>query len=115
MNNKQRTSPKTECLKFTGDLTIDNAQELHKALAAALDSAAAISVSFEEVTTVDLSFVQLLCAAHRSAVRADKILKLADPRPEVLKEAVRETGFVRERGCVLDVQNSCIWKEGWDR
>lgn len=114
MNNEKKASPKNEVVKFNGDLTIENAQELHRLLLAALDNHKEISLFFEEVTAVDLSFVQLLCAAHRTAVRADKILKLADPRPEVLKTAVRETGFIRETGCALDSQGSCIWKEGWE-
>lgn len=114
MNNQEKGSPKNEVLKFKGDLTIENAQELHRLLLAALDNLEEISLSFEEVTAVDLSFVQLICAAHRTAVRADKNLKLADPRPEVLKAVVRETGFLREAGCVLDTQGSCLWKEGWE-
>ncbi|MDD5642731.1 MAG: STAS domain-containing protein [Syntrophales bacterium] len=114
MKNKKKASPNHEVLKFAGDLTIDNAQELHRVLLAALDNATEISLTFAEVTAVDLSFVQLLCAAHRTAIRADKTLKLADPRPEVLKAAVRETGFIRERGCNLDSQGSCLWKEGWE-
>ncbi|MBI4642436.1 MAG: STAS domain-containing protein [Deltaproteobacteria bacterium] len=114
MKNKKKGSSKTEVLKFCGDLTIENAQELHKILLTALDKAEQLLLTFENVTATDLSFVQLLCSAHRTAVRSDKNMKLDSQRPEVLKAAVREMGLIREKGCVLDTQESCIWKEGWE-
>lgn len=114
MKNKKKESFKTEILKLHGDLTIENTRELHQILLTGLDKAAGLALSFENVTAVDLSFIQLVCAAHRTAIRADKTMKLAGPRPEVLQKAVRETGFIRETGCVLDTQDSCIWKKGWE-
>ena len=65
------------------------------------------------MTSIDLSLIQLLCSAHRAAVKADKFFSLDRERPEVLRQAVQEVGFLRDRGCVLDSQGSCIWKEGW--
>jgi anti-anti-sigma regulatory factor len=114
MRNNKKGSPKPEVLKFCGDLTIENAQELHKNLVTALHNAKQLLVNFEDVTAIDLSFVQLLCSAHRTALRSDKEMKLASQRPEALKAAVREMGFIREKGCVFDTQESCIWKEGWE-
>lgn len=114
MKSKETASPKTEALKLGGDLTIENAQELHKTLVTALNNADQIVLYFENVMATDLSFIQLLCSAHRTAVRSDKNMKLAGPRPDVLKAAVREMGFIREKGCILDTQESCIWKEGWE-
>ena len=114
MNNNKKESPKTDVLKICGDLTIENARELHKTLLAALDNTEQLTLTFDKVTAIDLSFIQLLCAAHRTAVRADKVMKLDRQRPDVLRKAVQETGFFRENGCVLDTQDSCIWKEGWE-
>jgi anti-anti-sigma regulatory factor len=114
MKNKPKGSPKTEILKFSGDLTIENVLELRNNLLNSLDKAEQLLLTFENVTATDLSFIQLLCSAHRTAVRSEKNLKLDNHRPDVLKAAVRETGFIREKGCVLDTQASCIWKEGWE-
>ena len=114
MQDKKKEARLSEVLKFSGDLTIENTRELRQLLLAALDNLEEITLAFEDVTAVDLSFVQLLCAAHRTAVRADKIFQVAGSRPEILKAAVRETGFIRESGCVLDSQGSCLWKEGWE-
>lgn len=114
MKSKENESPKTEVLKIGGDLTIENAQELHKILVTAMNNSDQIVLYFENVTATDLSFIQLLCSAHRTAVRSDKNMKLDGQRPDVLKTAVREMGFIREKGCVLDTQENCIWKEGWE-
>ena len=114
MKNKKKVAADTEVLTFGGDLTVENIQQLYGTLQAALDNTRELSLTFTDVTAVDLSFVQLLCAAHRTAVRADKIMKVSSHRPEILKAAVRELGFVREEGCTLDIQGSCLWKEGWE-
>jgi len=112
-DNKKRASA-TKVLEMDGDLTIENVQELHQKLLTALDQIEELAITFEKVTAVDLAFVQLLCAAHRTAVKADKTLKLAGHCPEALITAVRELGFLRETGCILDTQGSCLWKEGWE-
>jgi anti-anti-sigma regulatory factor len=114
MEIRKNEASKTKGINFAGDLTIENTQELHKILFTSLKNSNELSLSFEKVTAVDFSFVQLLCSAHRTAVRADKILKLPGECPEVLKTVVRESGFMREKGCVLDTQGSCLWKERWE-
>ncbi len=114
MKGKKKALTEPQIIKFAGDLTIENSQELHKILLTALNNANQLLVTFEGVTAADLSFMQLLCSAHRTAVRTDKHLELASPRPGVLKAAVQELGFIRDKGCVLDTQASCIWKEGWE-
>jgi anti-anti-sigma regulatory factor len=98
---------------FTGDLTIENVQELHQKLSAALDEVTQLTLAFADVTAVDLGFVQLLCSAHRTAVRAGKVMTLDSRRPQIFHRSLKEMGFLRDRGCVLDSQGSCIWKTGW--
>ena len=103
----------SETLTLVGDLTIENAQELHQKLMTILDQTQQLTIAFEDVTAADLSLVQLLCSAHRTSVRAEKFLKLDQQRPEALRQVVREIGFLRDKGCALDSQGSCIWKKGW--
>jgi ABC-type transporter Mla MlaB component len=113
MKKKSDKSVTTETLTLIGDLTIEHVQELHQKLMAALDKTQHLTITFADVTGADLSCVQLLCSAHRTAVRTDKFLKLDQQRPEALCRVVKETGFHRDKGCALDSQGSCIWKEGW--
>ncbi len=102
-----------ETLTLAGDLTIEHAQELHQKLMTFLDQSQQLTIAFEDVTAADLSLVQLLCSAHRTSVRADKFLQLDQQRPKALRQVVREMGFLRDKGCALDSQGSCIWKKGW--
>ncbi len=114
MSSNKIALPNTEVIKITGNLTIENIQEIYQLLTAAIDNTQKVSLIFENVTAVDLSFVQLLCAAHRTAVNAGKSTTLSSLCPEGLKTTVRELGFIQEQGCVLDSQCSCLWKEGWE-
>jgi anti-anti-sigma regulatory factor len=100
-------------IRFAGELTIEHAAELQTVLMESLDRLDRLCLLFENVTAVDISFLQLLCSAHRSAVKNNKILWLDRHRPEPLKLTVIEAGFGRQEGCVLDVHQTCIWKEGW--
>jgi anti-anti-sigma regulatory factor len=113
MKDNSDKSVSVETVTLTGDLTIENAQKLHKKLTAILDHTEQLTIVFENVTAADLSLVQLLCSAHRTSVRADKFLKLDRKRQEALCRAMQELGFLRDKGCALDTQGSCLWKEGW--
>lgn len=100
-------------IRFTGNLTIDHASELASVLRDSLNRVDHLSLFFEDVTEVDISFLQLLCSAHRTAVKSNKTLVLDRQRPEPLRLAMREAAFTCEAGCVFGRQQSCIWKEGW--
>lgn len=100
-------------IRFAGNLTIEHAAELQQVLMESLDRGDSLCLVFENVAEVDVSFLQLLCSAHRTAVKTGKTLVLDRHRPEPLRLIVMEAGFVRQEGCVLDVHHTCIWKEGW--
>jgi ABC-type transporter Mla MlaB component len=114
MKTREEAESAIKVLELDGDLTIENMQELHQILLDSLKNCHELSLSFAKVTAVDFSFVQLLCAAHRAAVRAEKVMRLPGECPEALRTVVRESGFMREQGCVLDTQGSCLWKERWE-
>ncbi len=104
---------KSKSIKLTGNLTIDHAVEVASILADSLNRCDHLHLFFEDVTAVDISFLQLLCSAHRTAVKSNKTLALASQRPEPLKQAMMAAGFICEEGCIFSRQQSCIWKEGW--
>jgi anti-anti-sigma regulatory factor len=113
MELKSEESIENNAVKFKGDLTIEHAAELQAFLLESLNQRDRLHLVFENVTEVDISFLQLLCSAHRTAVKTNKTLILDGHRPEPLRLAVVDGGFVRQEGCVLDVRHTCIWKEGW--
>jgi hypothetical protein len=59
----------------------------------------------------DLSFLQLLCAAHKSAVRRGKTLTIAGAVPEDIRQKVKETGMTGNKSCGNDLGRSCLWAE----
>jgi anti-anti-sigma regulatory factor len=97
-------------LTLEGDLTIANAEETRNALLDALGSVSRLEYDVKNVTAVDLSFLQILCSAHRTALDMGKELVLsADFTSEVLSDTAKSAGYVRHIGCDRENLNSCLW------
>ncbi len=96
-------------LTLDGDLTLSQAGELRTLLIKALINADRVVLDFGSVTDIDLSALQLLCSAHRSAVRLNKQLIFSGEWPGLFKQAVNDAGYARFAGCHLDCENSCLW------
>jgi len=94
---------------LSGDLTLPYAEELKGVFLKALVETDDVSVGFENVQEVDLSCLQLLCSAHRSAVRLKKSITFNTALPQAFKEAADAAGFTRLKGCKLDCDKSCLW------
>lgn len=107
---KVEQSNGVEVLVVEGDLTIRHANELKAILMKSLNGLDLLALNFEKATEVDLSCLQLLCSAHRTAVRSGRRLILTRDRSEALKRAIEDAGYSRQRGCVLDRDSSCFWK-----
>lgn len=100
-------------LKFEGRCTVERAHELKAILSESLQGHEAIVIDLEALTEVDLSCLQILCAAHRLSLRLNKRLQLGAERPEVFDRAVRTAGFARTLGCHKDPNMTCLWKGAW--
>ena len=100
-------------VRVEGCLTIEHAAEWKMCLMESLNRTDRVHLVFENVTEVDISFLQLLCSMHRTVAQDGKNLTLDAHRPEPLRLTVLAAGFARQEGCVLDARQTCIWKEGW--
>lgn len=80
----------------SGDLGIRNAEAVHGRLSAALVAGSRIAVDCSGMTSADLTFVQQIIAARRSAERAGGALRLVAPLPTLLLELVTRAGFLAE-------------------
>ena len=96
-------------ITLSNDLTLPHAEELKKIFIKALVDTDDVSIVMENVHDVDLSCLQMLCSAHRSAVRFKKKVSFSGNLPQALKDAVRAAGFERLTGCRLDCEKSCLW------
>lgn len=97
-------------ITLEGELTLPFAEELKGIFIKALMHADEVFIVFQNVQDVDLSCLQLLCAAHRSAVRLKKHVTFSEGPTTVMKKAVETAGFAHLKGCTLGSEKSCLWK-----
>lgn len=92
------------------DVTIGHAAEFRDALVMAAGQAGSVVVDFSEAQSVDLTCVQLLCAAHLSCSRNGKRITLEGRNIDLLKKTACTAGFPRQCGSFLPgKQEKCLW------
>jgi hypothetical protein len=81
-------------IEFVGEQTIRTVAEAHRRLTEALVSSGAVEASIKAQTSVDLSFVQLIESARRTAREAGASFRLAEPATGPLRETLERGGFL---------------------
>lgn len=87
------------------DATLARAAEIHRALAAALTTGRDLRLYLSGVERADVSLLQLLCSAHRTAAGQGRQVRLAEPFSPAVAAAVGAAGLWRARGCAA----GCLW------
>lgn len=95
-----------------GALTIENASAIRKMLMKMLLKEDEVVVCVDPDVSVDLSFLQLLCSAHRTASNLGKSFLLRSPDSGNFTAAVENAGYVRIKGCSHDKYGTCLWSGG---
>lgn len=98
-------SCETSVLALSGPATIVACHDIHARLLAALDAEGDLTVDCSDITETDLSFVQMLLAARRSAEARRKRLVLASPAEGALLETLARAGLIgpaQDRGGLDD-------------
>lgn len=98
--------------ELDGPLTIENASAIRKKLISTLIREDEIAVCIDADVPVDLSFLQLLCSAHRSASSLGKAFTLRHTTSGNFSAAVENSGYRRKKGCVHDSCGTCLWVGG---
>ncbi len=109
MSSIENFSSDRGTIHLEGDLTLPYAAELRTMLIKALINSDAVTIRFGAVQNVDLSCLQLLCSAHRSAVRFKKQFQFEGIVPKIFQETADAAGYSRLKGCHLDYEKSCLW------
>ena len=104
--------PDTKVVTFTGDLSVHRAREVKETLLAALKTGKQLVLEFTDYKRADLSFIQLLCSAHRTCALSGMPLKLGASTPDMFLKTVDEAGFLREKCCVFSKDKTCLWLRG---
>jgi anti-anti-sigma regulatory factor len=99
-------------LLIEGILTVDRAEELRKALLDALNKVNHVKFDLEKVTSIDLSCLQLLCSAHRTASLMNKEFSQSGSSSEAFKKTVTSAGLPRSIGCTETMAKGCLWIYG---
>lgn len=107
----QKKTKKSAALSLDGELTKERAEEVRSALIKALDKTDEVLLKFNRASRADLTCLQLLCSAHRTATKMNKRIAFNGKFPAVLHQAAIAAGFIRCHGCDLDREKSCLWVE----
>jgi anti-anti-sigma factor len=98
-------------LILEGELTIQFAGELKTLLLQVVEKSEVI-LDLNAVTAMDLSAMQLLCSLHRTMLKSSRRVSVAGGVPASLAESLAEAGFLRDLGCSLDTDGTCLWLKG---
>lgn len=98
-------------LRIGGELKIDEAGELKSILSTLLEKASDLTVDVCQVTGVDLSCLQLFCAANRAFQALNRGMRfLGDEVPGVFKKALSEAGYTEGQCVTENYCKTCLWK-----
>lgn len=101
-------------LKLEGELTVALAADLRAALLNSFERADNVIINLDNVTKIDLSCLQLLCSAHRTADEDGKTLTVEDPTLPMYVEARKDGGFMYNKPCKHVSTEDCLWVGGGD-
>jgi len=89
-----------------GRLTTSEAGRIHRALLEAFAGSRRVELALADVQEADLSFLQLLCAAHRSAASLQVAFSMSGlESAQPVRRLIREAGAERGLGC----PEGCLW------
>ncbi len=98
-------------IDFDGAQTVRCIQATYERLSAAIAQHPAVEIRCDGIVELDLSFIQLLVAAKRSAQKSGKSLRLAGPAAGKLRVALDRAGFLAS-AAQDSHQSTVFWSEG---
>ena len=94
---------------LSGSLVLSSAGDSRAQLLQALDESDIVHLMLKDVTEVDLSLVQIICAAHRSALQRKKSLFLQKDLPDSFVQIIEDAGLQDHIGCSSGTCENCVW------
>jgi len=93
-----------------GALTVARTAVVREELIKALQTSQKVGLDLQAVTEIDLSALQLFCSAHKTAIKAKKSFELIDSSTGVAKNTAGLNGYLRQQGCNITLDETCLWK-----
>jgi len=102
-----------EFIITSGDsLTIENAAEFSRILREALEGVNVVAVEFEPDVAIDITALQILCSACKSAAGSGKKFTYHGPQPQGMADIISSSGADRHSECKHNNDAACIWFGG---
>lgn len=95
-----------------GRLAIDTVGDLHALLREHLPQAEAVCLNAASLDEIDLSGVQLICAACHTALCARKAFMVSGGMPACMRSAIVSLGLQNYHVCKYSSETTCIWCGG---
>jgi anti-anti-sigma regulatory factor len=93
-------------------LTIEHAADFSRLIRNALDTAHVVNVEFEPTVEIDLTGIQILCSACRSAAQVGRRFSYLGTQPQALIDIIAVCGAERHAICKHKNDSTCIWFGG---
>jgi anti-anti-sigma regulatory factor len=97
----------------SGDrLTIENAAEFSQIIRDALEASKHVAIEFEPAVEIDITGLQILCSACKSAAAHGAVFTYHGPQPQALTDIILSSGVERHAVCKHNNDSTCIWFGG---
>jgi anti-anti-sigma factor len=102
-----KVSKKHATVAVDGGCTVTEAAELKKALQSAIEKSPKVALDFSRITAIDVSSLQLVCAAYRNAQTSNVDMEFSSLNKTVIS-TIEELGFNRHMPCAFDKRGLCL-------
>lgn len=110
MDEKVRENSNQKILSFSGAVTVIDAEKIKSEILNAIEDSDQLVLNLKDVTDVDVSFFQILCSAHKTALNKGKLITMDGNAYNTLKPYLEQSGFFRHLGCSTDRKDECLFK-----
>jgi anti-anti-sigma regulatory factor len=104
------TGEQPHVVEISGETGLRNSRDIAALLTTALANHNNVAVDASKAASIDVTILQLLVAARKSALAAGKSLRLHAPAEGVLRQALTKTGFVSADGRPLTPEGT-FWTD----
>lgn len=97
-------------LIISGSVSIENVSRLRELLLERFETNDHIILDMGQITVIDFSLFQLLCATNKYVQSNGKLFELKNQCTEAFIDRAQSLGFLREQGCAeAEDPEKCLW------
>jgi len=96
-------------LYLSGNLTVGELKEVKDAILKALQNTDELMLNINDIESIDVAFLQMICSAHQSSQGMKKVITLSGEIDNAYRHFVGEAGFSRESGCRIKKAGKCFF------